>query len=202
MTHWPNLVLSTVATSLLILSATGCGGPPIPPEKGLTHVAFVKRTDGPAHSLESQWGPSSNGLQCLLKPRQAAYPQGEPFVFDLLFRNVQTNRMLMTDIYDVRPPPWIWTLRATAPNGLAVPYEGDTIVYCLTLRPIDAGAILNFSFALDQRNWDTGEPGEYQFTFSYESRHSRNEAEVWSGEITSQEVTVTRKPNKPSEAIP
>ena len=156
----------------------------------------MNETAGSDQTPDARWGPPANGLQCLLQPQQATYSDGEPFVFDLKLHNMGTNRLLVTDIYDVRPPPWIWSLRATGPDGMAVPYDGDMIVYCLTARPISGGAILNYTFTLEARNWDTVAPGEYRFQFSYERRPTTNEANVWSGTVTSQEARVVRLPNQ------
>ena len=98
----------------------------------------------------------------------------------------------MTQVFDVRGAPWLWELRVAGPGG-AVEYKGAMILYGLILQEISPHSIHKYTFSLDNRNWDLSLPAQYTFVFKYESTKRSDDARpIWSGEVSSSKVTVTR----------
>jgi len=100
----------------------------------------------------------------------------------------------MTQVFDVRgKSSEIWTLDVVGERG-PINYSGSMIVYMLKLKTLSAGGIHNYSFALDNSNWDLSLPGKYTFQFNYESspKSSDDERGIWSGQVMSEKVIVQR----------
>lgn len=113
---------------------------------------------------------------------------------ELFFKNVGDRTVLLTNPYDLRDEPWIWTLSISGPRG-PVAYRGGTVIYGLTLRKLKPGEIVKYTGAVHSPVWDISAKGRYTLKVKYESKAAKpgDARPIWGGRVFSNEVKGTLK---------
>jgi hypothetical protein len=135
------------------------------------------------------WGVVSNRLCCAIRlPQKSAKADGG-IPLELYFKNVGDKSVLLTNPYDLRGEPWIWTLSIVGPRG-RVPYTGDTVVYALTLKELKPGEIVRYIGTVRAPVWDISERGRYTLKVKYEASGAKpgDTRPIWGGTIHSNEA--------------
>lgn len=157
---------------------------------GLAANLMNLREDGSftAKDIPQQWGAASNGLCCAIAIPGTNHAVADGLPLELFFKNVGDGPMLLTNPYDLRGEPWIWTLTINGPQG-PVGYRGDTVVYGLTLRELKSGEIVRYTGTVRSPAWDISAKGRYSVKVKYESKGagSGDARPIWGGQIYSDE---------------
>ncbi|HWQ93673.1 MAG TPA: hypothetical protein VN673_18570, partial [Clostridia bacterium] len=123
----------------------------------------------PAKDIPKEWGRATNGLCCAIRIPGSNHTLADGLPLELFFKNVGDRTVLLTNPYDLRDEPWIWTLSISGPRG-PVAYRGGTVIYGLTLRKLKPGEIVKYTGAVHSPVWDISAKGRYTLKVKYESK--------------------------------